>query len=49
LKVIAEGVETLSELEYLIQKGCDEVQGFYFYRPMTLGQIDELLIRKAAS
>ena len=49
LKVIAEGVETLSELEYLMQKGCDEVQGFYFYRPMTLGQIDELLIHKAAS
>lgn len=34
LKVVAEGVETKEQLQWLRQIGCDEVQGFYFARPM---------------
>jgi diguanylate cyclase (GGDEF)-like protein/PAS domain S-box-containing protein len=32
---IAEGVETIAQLEILKQKGCDQIQGYYFSRPLT--------------
>ncbi len=34
LEVIAEGVETLEQQEYLIKEGCDLVQGFRYCRPL---------------
>lgn len=34
LRVVAEGVETLEELEFLRAHQCDEAQGFYFSRPV---------------
>ena len=43
LKVIAEGVETLPQLEFLNQRMCDEVQGFYYYKPMPAEEIDDLI------
>lgn len=44
LKVIAEGVENLGQMEFLRQGGCDEVQGYYFYRPMPASELEKLLI-----
>ena len=34
MSVIAEGVETAEQLDYLRKQGCDYVQGYYFYRPL---------------
>ncbi len=34
LKTIAEGVETEDQLAFLRQNGCDEVQGYYYSRPL---------------
>ena len=35
LATIAEGVETESQLAFLREQGCDEVQGFYYSKPLT--------------
>jgi len=43
LRVVAEGVETLEELEFLRAHQCDEAQGFYFSRPVPPRRFAELL------
>jgi diguanylate cyclase (GGDEF)-like protein/PAS domain S-box-containing protein len=43
LRVVAEGVETLEELEFLQAHHCDEAQGFYFSRPVPPQQFEKLL------
>ncbi len=43
LKVVAEGVEEASVVEYLKNKNCQFIQGFYFYKPMPADEITLLL------
>ncbi|HTB67440.1 MAG TPA: EAL domain-containing protein [Steroidobacteraceae bacterium] len=43
LKVVAEGVETAQQLQFLREHACDEVQGYYFSRPVPAQQFEELL------
>lgn len=45
LKVIAEGVETREQLDFLRDQMCDEVQGYYYYKPMPAKQIEALMSR----
>jgi diguanylate cyclase (GGDEF)-like protein/PAS domain S-box-containing protein len=42
-RVIAEGVETIEQLEFLQAHDCDEGQGYYFNRPMPPRQLAKLL------
>ncbi|HUT47848.1 MAG TPA: EAL domain-containing protein [Alphaproteobacteria bacterium] len=38
IEVIAEGVETASQMEVLLRMGCTEMQGYHFARPMPAGE-----------
>jgi len=40
LKTIAEGVETEGQLAFLREQGCDEVQGYYYSRPLPAEQFE---------
>jgi diguanylate cyclase (GGDEF)-like protein/PAS domain S-box-containing protein len=44
LQVIAEGVETSAQLDFLLARKCDEMQGFYFSRPVPAAAIPALLL-----
>ncbi|RKP58918.1 EAL and GGDEF domain-containing protein [Pararobbsia silviterrae] len=43
LQVIAEGVETTSQLDFLVAHGCNEIQGYLYSQPVDHGLIPELL------
>lgn len=43
LPIITEGVETHEQADYLANLGCRYVQGFYFYRPMEVGQFEKII------
>ena len=43
LDVTAEGVETAGQLEMLLAKGCDEVQGHFLSRPLAADELAQLL------
>lgn len=42
--VVAEGTETKAEGEFLMQKECDIVQGFYYYKPMPFDDLAAILV-----
>jgi diguanylate cyclase (GGDEF)-like protein/PAS domain S-box-containing protein len=44
LEVIAEGVETAAQLSYLARHRCDQIQGFYFSRPLPLDEVEALIL-----
>jgi len=43
LRVIAEGVETLEQLEFLREQQCDQMQGYYLSRPLPARQLESLV------
>lgn len=42
LKVVAEGIETKDEVDVLKRLGCDQIQGYYFSRPLAVDKVDKL-------
>lgn len=36
VRTIAEGAETQEQVDFLREKGCDYIQGYYFYKPMPM-------------
>ncbi|WP_300341381.1 EAL domain-containing protein [Accumulibacter sp.] len=45
LSVIAKGVEIAAQRGFLREAGCEEIQGYYFSRPLPADQFSELLLR----
>lgn len=43
LDVIAEGIETVNQLNFLESNDCHKVQGYYFNKPMTAEKLEELI------
>jgi len=43
LKVVAEGVETIDQLDFLRAQGCDEFQGNYFMHPVLAAELPQFL------
>lgn len=48
LEVIAEGVETAEQWEFLLNLDCDFVQGYYFGKPMPKAEFEEFLLAQQA-
>ena len=43
MSTVAEGIETLDHAETVMAAGCNELQGFYFSKPVPAGEVDHVL------
>ena len=43
LSVVAEGIETLEQKDFLIDTNCDIGQGYYYSRPVPPNEIEQIL------
>jgi len=41
--VIAEGVETQAQKDFLVSNGCQNIQGYYYSRPIPANEMEEYL------
>ena len=43
LNVIAEGIETAKQLKIVSDLNCDQIQGYYFFKPLSLSELEKVL------
>ena len=48
LELIAEGVETEKQKEFLIENGCKDIQGYYYSKPLSSEKIEKLFLCKSS-
>ena len=46
VNMIAEGVETKEQADFLLSEGCSQMQGYYFYKPMPVEDFSKLILNK---
>jgi diguanylate cyclase (GGDEF)-like protein len=46
LHLVAEGVETQAQLDFLRERGCDELQGYHFSRPLPVDQFESFVVNE---
>lgn len=46
LDVVAEGIETLEQANFLISKNCMGVQGYYFFQPLSEDELQKILLKE---
>jgi PAS domain S-box/diguanylate cyclase (GGDEF) domain len=49
LNIIAEGVEKKDQLDFLISEGCNTIQGFYFYKPLSASSVEAIMKKREIS
>lgn len=49
LETVSEGVETQTQVDFLKELGCDMIQGFFYYKPMSCEQFEEILRNQSTS
>ncbi|PHQ79042.1 MAG: hypothetical protein COB66_07675 [Coxiella sp. (in: Bacteria)] len=47
LNVVAEGIETKQQLQFLLEHGCQQGQGFYMHKPLGVDEVTSLLKKEA--
>lgn len=49
VETVSEGVETQTQVDFLKELGCDMIQGFFYYKPMSCEQFEEILRNQSTS
>jgi EAL domain-containing protein (putative c-di-GMP-specific phosphodiesterase class I) len=45
LKVIAEGVENIQQRDFIVENGCENIQGYFYSKPLPASQMQSILIK----
>ena len=41
MKIVAEGIETKEQVDFLVNENCDLIQGYYYAKPMPVVEFEE--------
>ena len=46
MKIVAEGIESRDQVDFLIEQECDLIQGYFYAKPMPVSEYEEKYIEK---